>query len=266
MPSQKKLYKVAVPDTQYCFRPNLFIWPNRTLLFGPIQQLAAHAMGSIAINIGLYQPFFVAGNDGTLAAYRCAIIPPGCRHTIIAHGNIMASLIIEKTSADYFRIKEHFCFHELKITEIYAPELIKCLQSIYQDKPTKNEIESLLNKLLHNNGQAIQNIDPRITKAMKVIQREPEKVSCQENLATELELSASRFRHLFRQHAGIPFRRYRMWRRVISAMSHLHKEDSLTYAAIDAGFTDSAHFNRCFQDILGVNPSLFFKNIDRFEI
>ena len=33
---------------------------------------------------------------------------------------------------------------------------------------------------------------------------------------------------------------------------------------VEAGFTDSAHFNRCFRDTFGINPSLVFNNIDRF--
>jgi AraC-like DNA-binding protein len=56
-----------------------------------------------------------------------------------------------------------------------------------------------------------------------------------------------------------------MWRRVILAMATLHKIDNLTYAAMEDGFTDSAHFNRCFRDTFGVPPSLVFKNMNRFE-
>jgi AraC-like DNA-binding protein len=57
-----------------------------------------------------------------------------------------------------------------------------------------------------------------------------------------------------------------MWRRTLAAMSSLHKVDNLTYAAMEAGFTDSAHFNHCFQNIFGVRPSLVFRNMDRFEV
>jgi len=49
-------------------------------------------------------------------------------------------------------------------------------------------------------------------------------------------------------------------------MTTLNEVDSLTYAAMEAGFTDSAHFNRCFRDTFGVNPTLVFNNIDRFEV
>lgn len=256
MTLKKKLYKVATLDTQYCFRPNLFIWPERTLLYGPIQQLDFHAMGSIAINIGLYQPFFIQTQNSLPTPYRCAIIPAGCRHKINAFGHIMASLIIEKNSSDYYHLKNRYQFNESTITDIFDPELTLCLQKIHTEKPTKNTIESLLNQHLQINTKTTKTLDPRIAKAMKIIQLEPDRYYSQQDLATELGLSSSRFRHLFRDHTDIPFRRYKMWRRVIAAMSSLHKVDSLTYAAMEGGFTDSAHFNHC----------LVFKNIDRFEV
>jgi len=261
-----KLYKVATPEIQYCFRPNLFIWPNRTLLFGPLQHLTLHSMGSVAINVGLYQPFAMKAINGTSTTYRCAIIPAGCKHELNAYGNIMACLIIEKNSADFINFKKHFSFHESAITEIGDLKWIECFQKIYQEKPSKTAINQLLNQLLGTGYEPNMNIDPRIASVMQVIQDDPAGNLSQEYLASSVGLSASRFRHLFRQQSDIPFRRYRLWRRIVSAMETLHKVDNLTYAAMEAGFTDSAHFNRCFRDTLGVNPSLVFRNIDRFEV
>ena len=266
MTADKKLYKVATPGTQYCFRPNLFIWPNRTLFFGPLQHLKLHSMGSIAINVGLYKPFFISTLSGIHKTYRCAIIPAGCQHEINAHGNIVASLIIEKNSVDFIHLSKRFSAKGSMLTGIFDLALINCFQKIYEDKPDKPEIERMLDQLLAIDNPADKNIDPRIEKAMKIIQLEPDSPISQQDLAATVGLSASRFRHLFREQSDIPFRRYRMWRRTLAAMSSLHKVDNLTYAAMQGGFTDSAHFNHCFQGIFGVRPSLVFKNIDRFEV
>ncbi len=75
MSFNNKLYKAAVPEVQYRFRANLFIWPNRTLFFGPLQKLEFHAMGAVTINIGLYQPFYMKTAAGEYKAFRCAVIP-----------------------------------------------------------------------------------------------------------------------------------------------------------------------------------------------
>ncbi|MBL1320857.1 MAG: helix-turn-helix transcriptional regulator [Methylophaga sp.] len=263
---KNKLYKVANSDQQYGFRPNLFMWPNRTLFFGPVQQLKLHSMGSVAINVGLYQPFFMKTANGHDIPYRCAIIPAGCKHELNAYGNIVASLILERNSADFVNLKKQFSFHESIVTDITSPQWITTFCKIYEEKPTKIEIEQLINKLLHMGQETKANMDPRIDRVMTIIQSDPSRTMNQEDLAATVNLSSSRFRHLFQEQTDVRFRSYRMWQRIISAMNTLHKVDNLTYAAMEAGFTDSAHFNRCFQSSLGVNPSLVFRNLDRFEI
>ena len=126
-----KLYKVAIPEMQYCFRPNIFMWSNRILLFGPLHHLDFHAMGSVAINIGLYQPFLIKTKNESYQPYRCAIIPAGCKHELNAYGNIVACLIIEKNSTDFINFKKQFPFHASTITNISNTKWVECMQKIY---------------------------------------------------------------------------------------------------------------------------------------
>jgi AraC-like DNA-binding protein len=266
MHNENELYAAANPEIQYQFRPNLFMWPGRTLFIGPLQKLALHSMGSTAINVGLYQPFQIRTENGSYKACRCAVIPAGCKHEINAGGNIVASLIIEKNSPEYAVLKNYDQFTALQITRLMDSRWITCFQKIYEEKPTKCEIDRLVKLLLPADTSITAQIDPRIDSVMHTIQQNPGNNSSQELLAASVALSCSRFRHLFREQSDVPYRRYRMWRRVVSAMNALHKIDSLTHAAMQAGFSDAAHFNRCFRDSLGVNPSLVFRNIDRFEV
>lgn len=222
-------------------------------------------MGGVAINVGLYQPFVIKTMNG-YQAFRCAVIPAGCKHEIIANGNIVASLMIEQHSAYCGNLRKRILLESATITGVGDSEWIGCFRKIYEENSTKLEIEKMLNQLLVKDEATEKAIDPRITDIMDKIMLDPLADVSQETLAASLGLSASRFRHLFAEQSAIPFRRYRMWRRIISAMETLHTVDNLTYAAMEAGFTDSAHFNRCFRNTFGVNPSLVFRNIDRFEI
>jgi AraC-like DNA-binding protein len=266
MMNNQELYETAIPNAQYCFRPSVFLWPNRSLFLGPLQQLAFHAMGSVTINIGLYQPFFMKMPGGVYRPYRCAIIPAGCRHELNAFGHVMASLNIEKNSTEFMHFRRCFPFDITTITPLDDVNWIKCFQRIYEDKPAKADITQWLNQLLYTDGTAHLALDSRIDSIMKSIQLDPGNAISQTHLAASVGLSTSRFRHLFLEQTDMPFRRYRIWRRVMLAMNSLHKRDHLTSAALDAGFTDSAHFNRCFRDIFGINPSLVFRHIDRFEV
>lgn len=267
MLNKNKLYKVANCERPYAFRANLFMWPGLTFFLGPLQQLEFHAMGAVAINIGLYQPFYMKGLDGMYQPYRFAIIPAGYRHDINAFDNIVACLIIEKNSIDFTQLRHKISRQKAgKVSEL-SNEWLECFQTIYQERPAKSEIKQMLYRLLGvDENNMPNNMDPRIVSALETIRLNPDINLKQQTLATSVGLSSSRFRHLFHEQTDVSFRRYRMWRRVVSAMGTLHQVDNLTYAAMEAGFTDSAHFNRCFRDTLGVNPSLVFRSIDRFEV
>lgn len=69
-------------------------------------------------------------------------------------------------------------------------------------------------------------------------------------------LSESRFSHLFVEEVGLPFRTYVLWRRLMTAVSAIAAGASLTDAAHEAGFADSAHFSRTFLRMFGVPASL----------
>lgn len=68
-------------------------------------------------------------------------------------------------------------------------------------------------------------------------------------------LSASRFRHLFAQEIGLPFRRYVLWRRLRLAVIEIQAGADATAAAHAAGFADLAHFSRTLKAMFGVSAS-----------
>jgi AraC-like DNA-binding protein len=69
-------------------------------------------------------------------------------------------------------------------------------------------------------------------------------------------LSESRFSHLFVEQIGLPFRTYLLWLRLSIAVERMAAGDSLTVAAHDAGFADSAHFSRTFLRMFGIPASV----------
>lgn len=242
------------------------MWPNRTLFIGPFHQLSLHAIASPCVNVGIYQPFLVGTADGVQTPCRACIVPAGCRHQLNANGNLVASLVIENTTTDVGSIDSYQSFNTSSITPIPWTKWAECFQYIYEVEPSRAEITRLIDSLPGVDALPAFNLDPRIQTALDTINLAPADNPGLERLASSVGLSASRFRHLFQEQTNIPFRRYKQWRRVLHAMRSLHSAASLTHAALQSGFTDSAHFSRCFRDTFGVKPSLVFRNIDRFEV
>jgi len=70
--------------------------------------------------------------------------------------------------------------------------------------------------------------------------------------ARSVGLSPGRARHLFVEQTGLPFRTYLLWLRIMKAVSVFAGGRSLTEAAHEAGFADSAHFSRTFRRMFGL--------------
>jgi AraC-like DNA-binding protein len=68
-------------------------------------------------------------------------------------------------------------------------------------------------------------------------------------------LSMSRLRHLFVEQTGLPFKTYLLWLRLTRAIEGLAAGASITQAAHEAGFADSAHLSRTFRRMFGVSPT-----------
>ncbi len=65
-------------------------------------------------------------------------------------------------------------------------------------------------------------------------------------------LSPSRASHLFVEETGLPFRTYVLWLRLVRAVDAYTGGLSLTEAAQEAGFADSAHLSRTFKRMFGL--------------
>lgn len=73
--------------------------------------------------------------------------------------------------------------------------------------------------------------------------------------APEVGLSIGRLRHLFVEQTGLPFKTYVLWLRLTRAVERFAAGSSLTEAAHEAGFSDSAHLSRTFRRMFGITPA-----------
>lgn len=95
--------------------------------------------------------------------------------------------------------------------------------------------------------------DERISIAISYINNNYERVIPVEEIAIECHLSPSRFMHLFKEKAGITYRKAQQWNKISRSFSMLSKQ-SITKTAYQYGFTDSAHYSKVFKQTFGFNP------------
>lgn len=94
---------------------------------------------------------------------------------------------------------------------------------------------------------------PRIDDALRSIDDLlPDGAVPLDAIARRAALSPERFRHLFAEEIGLPFRRYVLWRRLRLAAAELLAGRDATTAAHAAGFADAAHFARTLKATFGI--------------
>jgi AraC family transcriptional regulator of arabinose operon len=92
---------------------------------------------------------------------------------------------------------------------------------------------------------AIEQMHARLAEPLRVV-----------DLAARVNLSASRFAHLFTQHAGVPPLRYLNTIRLERARLLLERTFlSVKEVMAQVGFSDPGHFSRDFRRYHGIDPS-----------
>lgn len=103
--------------------------------------------------------------------------------------------------------------------------------------------------------------DSRMVRLLKALQRMTELPRSIEELSRFACLSPSRFAHVFSGAFLAPVRPYLRFLRLNRAMFAAMSGTPLSAAAIDAGFSDTSHFNRTLLHHVGCQPTLLVRQI-----
>jgi len=242
----------------------LYVGKGRALYCGPLQHLEAHVYGAPVLHVGIYSPFKMKLADGEWRRYRMAVVPPGLRHALDIAGGVHGKLFVEVDSPYAAAFRRRFPYGKGVVTAVNDAEAAECFRWIFEENPNQAAVERRLGLLLPTVGDESV-LDARIQKIVALIRSEPDRNYSQAELGAALDLSPSRVLHLFSEQIGVPYRRYRLWKRLWLSTERLHASDSMTMAAMESGFADATHFSHAFRDTFGVNPAPVFRKIERFE-
>ena len=210
----------------------------RAAYVGPGLDLAPHRNAVAVVAAALEDPFELALSSerdplGPYVLTHAALIPPGVTHHLKAHGP-MCFLYLDVLSDDYRGL------NATGVTALHLPDAAAA---------TIDDLCAALGL------PARAPADPRIASMMRAIDAEPNAFTSFAEAARYAGLSPSRCSELLRRTAGVPFRRYRLWRRMAHVLRSLAKAHSLTEAAHAAGFSSSAHFSAAFKTMFGLSAS-----------
>jgi len=235
---------------------------NHLLIHAAYANPAEHSHMAAHIIISPKRKMHVT-SDGAEYACQGIMIPSGVPHTVDTHGEAVLVFLYDCTTGAARQIRKTQC-----ISEACCKHVAMLYAALDQErsKPSYCRFEMQLLSQLGIAGSSSPISDDRIASAMAYIRAAAgERLSLQ-TVADAVHLSAGRLSHLFKEQAGMTFAAYLIYQRIVAVYTEILRGKSITQAAIDAGFSSSAHFADVNRRIFGISASSITRNLEFYKI
>jgi AraC-like DNA-binding protein len=204
----------------------------------------AAAMGPVRIRIG----------SDDWQGGELVVVPPQVPHQVATEHRLILNLLIEPESVDPARLPRVL----QGSGPVDEPAFVARVRAAYGRLCEASGREGFagfdFDTLFFGQPLAPRRIDVRIREIVDLINADPAAATSAEACAAAVQLSFSRFLHLFKQETGMPFRAFRAWKRARSLLRHVRQSASLTDIALDTGYPDSTHFSHSIRQVYGLCP------------
>jgi AraC-like DNA-binding protein len=240
----------------------IFVWQGGSIWIGETRATTGlHAHHAIQITMALEGEFRLrdpaAPDFGE--ALTIAIVAANRPHAFSAEGTV-ALVFVEPESIEGLALQERHCRGGAisRLSPEHLGDEPALLLDAYRGAGGRARMEEVARRVVGRlRGDAVpkSTLDPRVLRAMRMLSDRADDPPTLGEAATAVGLSPGRFRHLFVAETGLPYRGYALWLRLGRAVDVFATGGSLTDAAHEAGFADSAHLSRTFRRMFGLAPS-----------
>lgn len=237
------------------------LWHEGILFLGTGIQNAPHGHFTASVVIGLDGRFAFRAGRGKWQLLRGIAVAPNVQQQMDCRGAQVAILQIDPETDAYGRMARLFAQHGpvVELADATLEPLIALAGAVGagpDSDPARLWAETL--DRVAGRWHTPKRTDLRVVQVLDIIKRRfPDSPSLAE-LAQAVGLSPGRLVHLWKAEVGLSLRRYVLWLRLRHVVSRVTIGDSLTDAAHEAGFADSAHLSRTFSAMFGLPLSRLF--------
>lgn len=219
-----------------------------------------HSHHAIQLSLGLQgEVEFRHNNSDPWIGYPGAVIPPDLLHTFQAPGRLLAHVFCQPESIVGRRVLARFGRRGIAaLSDAEAQVLGSPLKEAYIRNASEQELVAVARQTFHGlvgDTRPEPDLDVRIRRALSEVGQRLDAPLTLPQIAGGAGLSEGRFRHLFVDQVGVPFRAYVLWARLNRALALGYSGVSWTDAAHAAGFADSAHLTRTCRRTFGIAPT-----------
>jgi AraC-like DNA-binding protein len=230
------------------------LWSDRALVLAPLGSVGRHAHAAMALLIGIDGEFAIRWR-GDWRRTRCAFIPAGVAHELECERTLMATLYLFPLTGEPEALARQLGIdpRRTSVDVQLGADVEASLLAIHGGDHERPAVRAWLDQLVGPVDRA--SVDPRIFATATLLREHAADKLALAELAERIGVSESRLMHLFKAGVGVPIRRFRLWERMRLLTEHVAAGDSLTMAALAAGFADSAHLSHGFRGMFGIPPS-----------
>lgn len=259
---------MASPSTPSAPQIHIYVWPERFLYLGPSTTTSPHRNHAATWLVAHEGTLSISLASGEKLQNEVVYIPSEVEYATEDAHTLIGALYWEPESESFQRAATQF--------DIATPRGFKCrysgsaeLATLYDASTTLAEANRVLASIfgLPDFGSDRARVsDARIAGVLQFLRDAPHDYDSLETLAERAHLSPSRFQHLFKEQVGVPVRRYVLWQKMRRALDLAMAGESVTSAALSAGFADTAHLSRTVRAIMGVAPEFLLRHRERLVV
>jgi AraC-like DNA-binding protein len=235
--------------------PGACLWPAAMIVWGPGSSSREHRHHCVQLSLAIDGTLRIkGGSQPEWIECGAALVRADAQHAVDARGVMVLIAFVDPESQLGAALSQGL---EADISPVRTRELARWRRAIGAESGlSESRIEAWIRDLLLN-GEAPVNIHPRVSRVLRYLRAQPGVLGdvSLPALASIAGLSESRFMHVFTESLGVAVRPYILWLRVQRACGELIAGNSVTKAAMEAGFSDAAHLTRTFRRMLGITPT-----------
>ncbi len=235
----------------------MLISPERVFYAGLLGRPRQRTSGGFGIYVSIRGEISVTQDSGTRTA-ELAAVPPYVPHSVSSEQPSVINLVIEPETV----LPATFRDLALRLSGASGAALAARIRGAYEALRitgrrggfTTAEFDTIFF------GQELERrpIDPRIARAIIRLNDFSAAGATAADCASSINLSQSRFLHLFKEQTGISFRAFRAWKRARHLLHFVNEDINLAHLAQDIGYPDSTHFSHSIRRFYGLQPRAIF--------
>jgi len=237
----------------------MWITLDRVFYAGLLGNPSEHVRGAIVVYVALEGMIHVSVERGEWQTTEVAVVQPYVPHQVACDARHIVALYIEPETVDTIRLPRQFTMTSGAIAASgFAAHVRACHASMVRSGREFDLQPSDFDALFFGCDLAPRRLDKRIGLVIERIKQDPSAPVSAEEYARLVNLSFSRFLHLFKADVGVAFRSFRTWRRARSLLHYVDRSRNLAQVALDIGYSDSTHFSHSIRQSYGLKPRDIF--------